>query len=92
MHEAGAVSYYFSNFPENWDERALWNMFVKWGKVVDIYVSKKKSKTGQPFGFVRFVEVTDIGRLENVLDQIWITLFKLMVNLARFERNEKKKV
>lgn len=59
---------------------------LKWGKVVDVFVPKKKNKEGKAFGFVRFKEVGYPLELERRLDQIWIRTYKLRANSTRFLR------
>lgn len=51
------VTFYFTNFPESWGVEPLWKMFTRWGKVVDVYLPKKRNKEGKLFGFVRFDQV-----------------------------------
>ncbi|GAB4861295.1 hypothetical protein Ancab_036457 [Ancistrocladus abbreviatus] len=55
------------------------------GRVVNIYIPGNKNKQGRRFGFVRFLDVDNISRMEE-LSQIWIGSFKLEANLARFDR------
>lgn len=84
----GVVSYYFTNFPLSLGIEALWGLFMKWGKVVDVFVPSKKNKEGKAFGFVRFKEVLFPNELERRLDQIWVGTYKLRVNYTRFSRNK----
>ncbi|GKC59160.1 protein CTR9, partial [Tanacetum coccineum] len=39
-----ATSFFFTNFPDSWDSAALWKMFSRYGKVVDVYIAFKKTK------------------------------------------------
>lgn len=71
------VTYYFNNFPNNIGIEALWKLFMKWGRVVEVFVRGKKNKEGRAFGFVRFKEVPYPQELERRLDQIWIGTYKL---------------
>lgn len=36
-----AVTFYVQNFPSDWNNAALWKMFNRYGKVVDLYITKK---------------------------------------------------
>ncbi|GJV17626.1 hypothetical protein Tco_1362949 [Tanacetum coccineum] len=38
------TSFFFTNFPESWDTRALWKVFSMYVKVVDVYVAFKRTK------------------------------------------------
>lgn len=58
----------------------------KVGEVVDVYITKKKSQVGKVFGFERFQQVMNPMELEEPLNQIWIGLYKMRVNLSRFHR------
>lgn len=89
--DPGIVSFYFTNFPTSNDIEVLWGMFLKWGKVVDVYVPRKKNKDGKAFGFVRFKEVLYPYELERRLDQIWIGSYKLRANCSRFHRQKEDK-
>ncbi|GKV21933.1 hypothetical protein SLEP1_g31856 [Rubroshorea leprosula] len=79
--------YFFTNFPEEWSYAEMWMTFRKFGRVLDIYSPSRRSKKGQRFGFVRFLEVQNTKELERRLDQLWVGNFKLRVNIPRF-RNE----
>lgn len=62
-------------------------MFGQWGKVTDVFMPKKKNKNGDRFGFVRF-EGVKVARVLEELDQLWISSFKLRVNISRFNRGK----
>lgn len=88
LEGAGVVSYYFTNFPPSLDIEALCGLFMKWGKVVDVFVPRKRNKEGKAFGFVRFKDVLYPSELERRLDQIWVGTYKLRTNFARFSRHK----
>ncbi|PWA87787.1 hypothetical protein CTI12_AA066030 [Artemisia annua] len=79
-----ATSFFFTNFPESWDSGALWKMFSRYGKVVDVYVAFKRTKRDTRFGFVRFINIGDISSFENRLKGIMIGAEKLIVNRGKF--------
>ncbi|GKV30137.1 hypothetical protein SLEP1_g38992 [Rubroshorea leprosula] len=82
-----ATVFYFSNFPEDWTYEQMWKTFLKFGRVYAIYSPRRKNRAGSRFGFVRFLDVKDVRKLENELDQIWIQDRKLRVNCPRFKKN-----
>lgn len=86
----GTVSYYVTNFLEDWHAEALWKMFCRWGFVIDLYIPLKKNREGKRFGFVRFKNVQDPRVLEYELKQIRIGGAKLEANIARFGRMDNK--
>lgn len=87
----GLTSYFFTNFPDNFGEREMWSVFLKWGRAMDVYIPLKKDKWGRRFGFVRFLEVHNPKLLELKLDKIYIGNQKLRANLSRFSRNQHPK-
>lgn len=62
--ETDITSFYFTRFPEDVNEKDLWNIFREWGQVWEIFISKHRNKGGRRYGFVRFRGVADINRLE----------------------------
>lgn len=86
FYEGGVVSFYFTNFPSSLGVEDLWRVFMGWGKVVDVFIPKKKNKEGKSFGFVRFKGVAYPLELEKRLDQLWIGSYKMKVNSNRFVR------
>ncbi|GKV26629.1 hypothetical protein SLEP1_g35894 [Rubroshorea leprosula] len=65
-------------------------MFLRYGRVYDIYAPNRKSKNGSIFGFVRFLGVKDKKELERNLDQIWVGGWKLWVNRPRYDEEKKE--
>ncbi|ESW12638.1 hypothetical protein PHAVU_008G129600, partial [Phaseolus vulgaris] len=61
-----------------------------WGRVLDIFISRKLNARKQRFGFVRFHGVRDEYVLERKLDSIWIGTWKLQANLPKYRRQEKR--
>ncbi|GKU94616.1 hypothetical protein SLEP1_g8080 [Rubroshorea leprosula] len=75
-------SFFFYNFPESWDAKALWHHFQEYGKVADVFVPGKRDRRGKRFGFVRMEGVQDVKQVEEKLNRIWIGSYKLRVRLA----------
>jgi len=82
------TSFFFTNFPDHFFERDLWKVFQRWGRVLDVFISRKLNARNQRFGFVRFHGVTDVFCLEKELEAIWIGTWKLHVNLPKYRRSE----
>lgn len=80
----GSTSFYFTNFPENYDNEEMWKIFLKWGTAIDIYIPNRKDRTARKFGFVKFLNPK---ALEVKLDNIWIGTYKLRVNAMKFVRD-----
>ncbi|GKA49230.1 RNA-directed DNA polymerase, eukaryota, nucleotide-binding alpha-beta plait domain protein [Tanacetum coccineum] len=82
-------SIFVSNFPEGCTAKDLWKVCNDYGTVVDVFIPNKKSKVGKRFVFVRFIKVTNLDRLIENLNTIWIGRFHLFANPVRFERPKK---
>ncbi|ESW34080.1 hypothetical protein PHAVU_001G122700 [Phaseolus vulgaris] len=82
------TSFFFTNFPEHFLERDLWKVFQRWGRVLDVFVSRKLNARNQKFGFVGFQGVNDVFSLERELYAIWIGTWKLQVNLPKYQMKD----
>ncbi|GKE80725.1 RNA-directed DNA polymerase, eukaryota [Tanacetum coccineum] len=65
-------SVFVTNFPDHFSARDLWNVCVAYGKVIDVFIPFKRSKTGKKFAFVRFIRMDNMERLIENLSTIWI--------------------
>ncbi|GAU13739.1 hypothetical protein TSUD_348430 [Trifolium subterraneum] len=68
----------------------MWKLFLKFGRVGEVYIPKKLDKRGSRFGFVKFKEMEDVHALGDKLRDVWLGSFKLRVNRSRFARSEAK--
>ncbi|XP_068477241.1 uncharacterized protein [Phaseolus vulgaris] len=82
------ISFFFTNFPEHFMERDLWKVFQRWGRVMDVFVSRKLNARNKKFGFVRFQGVKDVFSLERELSAIWIGTWNMQVNLPKYQRKD----
>ncbi|GKV27934.1 hypothetical protein SLEP1_g37047 [Rubroshorea leprosula] len=53
-----------------------------YGKVVDVYLPRKRDKRGKRFGFVRLIGVNNEMQMERKLNGIWIGSYKIRVKIA----------
>nr|GEX90494.1 nucleotide-binding alpha-beta plait domain-containing protein [Tanacetum cinerariifolium] len=81
-----STSIYITNFPETCSAKDLFNTCKQYGHVVDAFIPSKRSKFGNRFGFVRFINVFNVERLVCNLCTVWIDRFKLRANITRFQR------
>jgi hypothetical protein len=84
--EKETTSFFFTNFPEETQAVELWSLFAKHGRIGEVYIPNKRDKRGNRFGFVRFKEVKDIESLSSRLEDVWVRMYKLRINLSRFAR------
>ena len=66
----------------------MWKIIRRWGKVLDVFVSRRLNQRGHRFGFIRFQHVDNVQELAKQLDNIWIRNLKFHVNLLRYRRQE----
>jgi hypothetical protein len=83
-----STTFFFTNFPERYGAKAVFNAFDNLGEVMEVVIPAKRDKGGRRFGFVRFVQVSDIQKLESDLDNMVFGGVKISVNLSRFQRSE----
>ncbi|CAL0310563.1 unnamed protein product [Lupinus luteus] len=83
-----STTFFFSNFPADHGAKEMWEIFQKWGKVVDVVIPLRLDKYGKKFGLVRFQDVKNSKQMVEKLDRIWIDLYKIWVNLPKFQRGQ----
>nr|GEY38202.1 RNA-directed DNA polymerase, eukaryota [Tanacetum cinerariifolium] len=81
-----SISIFVSNFPDSFSAKELFQTCKQYGHVVDSFIPQKRTKEGNHFGFVCFINVFNVDRLVNNLCTIWVGRLKLHANLARFQR------
>jgi RNA recognition motif-containing protein len=86
--DKNSISFYVSNFPEEFNVGDLWKIFAHYGSLGDVYIPNKVDKRGKRFAFVKFKGVKEVDELSGRLEEVWSGSFKLRVNRARFDRNE----
>jgi RNA recognition motif-containing protein len=84
------TSFFITNFLEEASTGDLWKVFLKYERVGEVYIPKKRDKRGRKFGFVKFKEVTDVEELSAKLRDVWIGSFKIWTNRSRFARTDTK--
>ncbi|KAL4582658.1 hypothetical protein LXL04_007216 [Taraxacum kok-saghyz] len=75
-----SISIYITNFPMYMGVTELRLACEKHGRVLDVFISKKLSKLGKRFGFVRFPKDIDAPALVKDLCSIWMGSFKLFAS------------
>nr|GEZ92403.1 glucose-methanol-choline oxidoreductase, FAD/NAD(P)-binding domain protein [Tanacetum cinerariifolium] len=81
-----STSIFVTNFPDTFSAKDLFHSCKQYGHVVDTFIPSKRSKAGNRFGFIRFINVFNVQRLVNNLCTIWVDRFKFHANIARFHR------
>lgn len=73
---------FVNNIPTRIYSRYLKRVFQQFGKLVDVYIVKKRTKYGGIFGFVRFERSIDAQRTVSRLNVAWLLNQRLRVNMA----------
>lgn len=83
---------FVSNLPLNANKGELWRLFGNFGELSDVYIAQKKDANRRNFAFIRFKNVRNWRILEATLQNLSFAGKKLQVNVAKFERKQKKRV
>ncbi|KEH26001.1 RNA recognition motif [Medicago truncatula] len=63
------------------------------GILSDVYVARNRNARGQNYGFVRYINVKDVAKLQKALNNVYFGQNKVWTNVACFDRfGEVKKV
>lgn len=62
------MSFFFTIFSNEFEEKDLWRVFKRWERVLDVFIPERIDSRKQHFGFVRFQGLKDV----NVLRENWI--------------------
>jgi len=57
------TTYLFLHVLDNYGEFDMWKIFQRWGKVKEVFIVRKLNRWGNRFGFVRFLDVKNVGLL-----------------------------
>nr|GEZ91099.1 RNA-directed DNA polymerase, eukaryota [Tanacetum cinerariifolium] len=87
-----STSIYVTNFSEQFSFRDLWKKCQEYGRAIDVYIPNRRTKSGDRFGFVRFIHIKDVDRLVKNLCTLWMGRLRLHANVARFQRPPLNKV
>jgi len=79
---------FFANISNGYGKLDMIKISIRWARIKEVFISIRLNKWGRRFGFVRFFEVRNVGRLERNLDQIYIGNKKLHVNISRYNMSE----
>lgn len=78
---------FIDNLPRGIISEWTRDLFSEFGKIVDVFVSKKKRKSNSlAFGFVRFSKLEDARRAVEKLDGHEIKGLKIKVSMARYDK------
>ncbi|GJU93383.1 RNA-directed DNA polymerase, eukaryota, nucleotide-binding alpha-beta plait domain protein [Tanacetum coccineum] len=85
-------SVFVTNFPDHFSFRELWKVCDGYGKVIDVFIPNKRSKSGKRFAFVRYIKIDNIDRVVENLCTVWIGKIRLHANVVRYQRSPRSYV
>ncbi|XVF31071.1 hypothetical protein REPUB_Repub16aG0113800 [Reevesia pubescens] len=77
-------SVFVTNIPPKVNWKWLQNIFQHHGKVIDVFIPKKRSSRGQKFGFVHFSNLWEAKTAARRLNGAWLFDYCLKVNISSF--------
>lgn len=76
-------SFYVTKFPKSIESSAMWHACACFGKVVDVFISPKKSQIGKHFAFCGFSGICNLDHMVKKLCDVWFGYFKLFSSIFR---------
>ncbi|PWA89944.1 cytochrome P450 [Artemisia annua] len=67
------VTYYFTNFPSNWDHTVMLSVFRKYGCAIDVFIASKRNRLGKRFGFCSIKYIGGLNLLVQLPDKPTVT-------------------
>jgi len=80
------ASFYVTNLPDNVHYVDIRKAFEVCGILSDVYVARNRNARGQNYGFVHFIKVKDVVKLQKALNNVFFGQNKRWANIARFDR------
>lgn len=81
------ATFYFTNFPPQLSNFYLRKGFEVCGIHEDVVVPSRRNLRGEYYGFVKFSQVRDVGKLLKAVNAVWFGNFRVNARLARFDRS-----
>ncbi|GAB2278359.1 RNA recognition motif-containing protein [Dionaea muscipula] len=86
------IMLFVEDIPEVMDHNAMVKLFAKFGRVRDVHLPRKRSRTGKQFGFVRYdCEVAAEVAIKRT-NGLWLKDKELKVKFADLHKVQGKKV
>ncbi|KAL7215492.1 hypothetical protein ACSBR1_027624 [Camellia fascicularis] len=82
---AALITLFVDNLPESFSFRNLYDLFIKFGVVLDVYIPQKRRKsTNTRFGFVRYNCFVAATVAEQKANGLWVDNKSLSVKIAEY--------
>ncbi|KAJ0567780.1 putative RNA recognition motif domain, nucleotide-binding alpha-beta plait domain superfamily [Helianthus annuus] len=78
------TKFFVSNLPEKCSGNDLAEFVRQHGEIFDLYIARKRDRSGNRFGFVTMLDVKDKQEMVRILYAIRMGDYRLRVNVARF--------
>lgn len=80
--------FFVTNVPRDATKREIYEAFIRFGRLTDVFMGLRKGKNGRYYAFIRFTDVKNVKHMENQLDGTVVRGTRLEVNLALHKRKE----
>ncbi|KAL4582469.1 hypothetical protein LXL04_007019 [Taraxacum kok-saghyz] len=84
-----ATTFFACNLPPHWRSKDLWRAFEQLGVLVDAFVPGRKDKSGELYGFVRFIKVAYVNELQKKMNEMVVDGRRLRANVSLHPRSKK---
>ena len=81
------VTFYVTNFPPQLSNFYLRKGFEVCGILEEVFVPRRRNANGDMFGFVRFSNMRDVGKLLKAVNAVYFGNYRVRAKLARFDRS-----
>lgn len=83
-----SISFYVTNMQSDLQPRDLLKRFEMIRTVVDVYITRKRSRMCRRFGFVGFIKVKNNQELEKKLCEILFDNYHMFASLSKYKIHE----
>ncbi|KAJ0609348.1 putative nucleotide-binding alpha-beta plait domain superfamily, RNA-binding domain superfamily [Helianthus annuus] len=80
------TKYYVARLPGNRSSKDISEVLGTLGDIARVYIARKRDKSGYRYGFASFKGVKYTRELEKRMSNVWMGIFKLFINVAKFTK------
>lgn len=62
------TTFFVTNVPRDATKREIYEAFIRFGRLTDVFMGLRKGKNGRYYAFIRFTDVKNVKHMENQLD------------------------
>ncbi|CAI9276863.1 unnamed protein product [Lactuca saligna] len=80
--------FYITNFPNSVQLSDRWRVCGRLGQIINVFISRKLSRMGKRFGFIRFVGVISEDNMIKKLCDVWFGSHKLFASTSHLPKDD----